>query len=378
MARSRILRVLWALCASSALFSACGGASTQRRSDKHVVETPKLPPADPQAVREMQAGLRALRLGGPEANEKALTRLREAVRRDPRLWEAWHNVGAVLFAQGDDEGAAQAFGRALDVNPAHTPSLEARAEAYRRAGEGKRARKDYDEVMRRSPDDPRAYARAASFLREAGEHEDALEVLRDALRVVGASPPIYVELGLVYLAQGREDLAELVLTKAAALDDKNPAIYNALALVAMERGRDQDAFERFDRASALDPSFLDARFNVASVLIDAGDYARARSELEAVVAKRPDDFGAKVALGVAHRGLGELDRARGLWDDVVRSAPRRSVVRGDALFNLAVLEMDFAMAEKKAKTALDRFLQESPRGHTKRAEAEERRKELGQ
>src|SRR5690606_17126921 len=206
----------------------------------------------------------------------------------------------------------------------------------------------------------------------------ALDVLRQALRTVGAAGPVYVELGLVYLAQGRDELAELVLTKAAALDDKDPAIYNALALVAMARGRDQEAFERFDRATALDPDFLDARFNVASVLIDAGDYGRARSELEAVVAKRPDDLGAKIALGVAFRGLGDHARARSIWQDVVKAAPRRSAVRGDALFNLAVLEMDFVMDEKKAIAALDRFLQESPRKHPRRKEAAERRKELGQ
>lgn len=115
----------------------------------------------------------------------------------------------------------------------------------------------------------------------------------------------------------------------------------------------------------------------SSILIDAGDYGRARTELEAVVAKRPDDLGAKVALGVAHRGLGDLERARALWDDVVRAAPRKSPVRADALFNLAILEMDFAMDEKKAAAALDRYLQESPRAHPRRQEAEERKKDLG-
>jgi Flp pilus assembly protein TadD len=114
------------------------------------------------------------------------------------------------------------------------------------------------------------------------------------------------------------------------------------------------------------------------VLIDSGDYGRAKSELEAVVAKRPDDFSAKVALGVAYRGSGDQERARSIWQDVVKAAPRHSMVRGDALFNLAILEQDFAMNEKKAKDALDRFLQESPRKHPKRSEAEERRKELGQ
>ena len=364
----------------AAFACACGGSSGGGRKVKgpKVVETPKLPPANPDAVRDMEAGLRQLRLGGPEANERALERLRIAVKKDGGLWEAWHNLGVVLFAVGDDDEAIQAFGRAVSINPAHTASLMARAEALRRAGEKKKARADYQEVLERNPNDVQAYARMASLLRESGDNEDALDVLREALRSVGGRAPIYVELGLVYQAQGRDDLAELLLTKAAALDEKNPMIWNALAMVAMERGKDQEAFERFDKASSLAPDYLDARFNVASLLIDAGDYGRAKSELEAVVTKRPDDLGAKVALGVAHRGVGEHDRARAIWLDVVKAAPRHSRVRGDALFNLAVLEQDFAMNEKKAKDALDRFLQESPRKHPKRKEAEERRKELGQ
>ena len=376
MTRSSAAVVLFAV----AIAGGCGGSSSEgarKVKGPKVVETPKLPPANPDAVRDMEAGLRALRLGGPEANQRALERLRTAVKKDSGLWEAWHNLGVVQFAEGEDDAAIDSFTRAVDINPAHTPSLTARAEALRRAGERKKARKDYQEVLERKPNDVQAYARMASLLREMGENEDALDLLREALRAVGGRAPIYVELGLVYLAQGRDDLAELVLTKAAALDEKNPIIWNALAMVAMERGKDQEAFERFDKASGLAPDYLDARYNVASLLIDAGDYARARTELEAVVSKRPDDLGAKVALGVAARGMGEQDRARSIWQDVVKAAPRHSEVRGDALFNLAVLEMDFALNVKKAKDALDRFLQESPRKHPKRKEAEERRKELG-
>lgn len=367
------------LVALAAVLCACGGRGAARApAGRVVVPKPILPPADPEAVRDLEAALRALRAGDPAAQARAEQRLRAAVKRDPRLWEAWHDLGAVLFLRGDDEGAADAFGSALDINPAHTPALLARAEAHRRAGNTARARADYKEVLRRVPESAEARARSASLLRELGEHDEALEVLREALRLAGGSSPIYLELGLVYLAQGRHELAELVLSKAAALDPKSPAIQNALALVSMQRHRYQEAFVRFDRATALDPDYLDARYNVASVLIDAGDYARARSELEAVMARRPDDLGAAVALGVACRGLGDHKKARELWDGVVKAAPRHSGVRADALFNLATLEMDFVMDEKSSTAALDRFLQESPANHPKRKEAEERRKELGQ
>ena len=55
------------------------------------------------------------------------------------MWEAWHNLGAVRFADGDDDAAVSAFGKALALNPAHRPSLLGRAEAHRRAGRTKSA-----------------------------------------------------------------------------------------------------------------------------------------------------------------------------------------------------------------------------------------------
>jgi tetratricopeptide (TPR) repeat protein len=222
-----------------------------------------------------------------------------------------------------------------------------------------------------------ATARLASLLREARAYDDALAVIRDTLRTSGANATVYVELGMVYMAQDRRDLAALVLGKAAEINAKEPSIYNAYALLALAQGRSQEAFERFDQATSLDPSYLDARFNKASVLLDAGDYARAKQELAAVVTQNPDDMGAQVTLGVAHRGLGEYDQAKAIWEKVVQEAPRRSRVRGDALFNLAVLQMSFLEDEKGAAAAFDRFLQEAPRSHPKRKTAEEKKKELG-
>ena len=54
--------------------------------------------------------------------------------------------------------------------------------------------------------------------------------------------------------------------------------------------RSQEAFERYDQAVSLDANYIDARFNKATVLLDAGDYARAKTELTAIVEKKQDDF----------------------------------------------------------------------------------------
>lgn len=370
---------LAALALAGAL-GACGSSAVSRTlpGGQKVV---KLDPVNPKAAKEFDAALRAIRLGGPEANETAKARLRAAIEIDGKLWEAWHNLGAIAYRDGEDDLAIEAFTKALAVNTGHTPTLLGRAEANRRAGKKKDARADYESALRNTEEDDPARrdtaARLASLLRDFGDFDDAVAVLRDTVRLSGINARIYTELGLIYIQQKRPELAQLVLAKALELDAKDPAIYNALALLAMRQGKAQEAFQRFEQAGALDENYIDARFNKAAVLLDAGDYARAKVELVAIVQKAPDDYAAQVALGVAHRGLKEFGEAKKTWDKVIKQAPRRSTPRADALFNVAILKLDFTEDPAGGKADLERYMQEAPSSHGKRQAADEKRKELG-
>jgi Tfp pilus assembly protein PilF len=362
------------------VLAACGGSGSASRIGPRGRAVARLDPVNPKAAKEFESAMRALRLGGPEQFETAKARLKAALDADPKLWEAWHDLGVIAYREGDDEAAVGHFSRALAIKTDHTPTLLARAEANRRAGHKKEARGDYETALRSTEeDDPNrrdAAARLASLLRDAGDFEDAIAVLRDTVRLSGVNAKIYTELGLIYLQEKRLELAELVLAKAIEADPKDPAAYNALALLALRQGKAQEAFERFDHAASLDATYIDARFNKATVLLDAGDYARAKAELAVVVEKRPEDHAAQVALGVAHRGLKEHKEARKVWETVVQRAPKRSVARADALFDLAVLKIDFLEDPVGARSDLERYLQDAPAAHGKRKAAEEKQKEL--
>jgi len=370
-----------ALAAVLAACVACGGGTRHADTAAARPSSSRRDPINPKAAKEFEGAMRALRVGGPEAHDTAKARLKAAVEIDGTLWEAWFDLGVMSYKDGDDDAAIDAFGRALKIKQRHTASLLARAEAERRAGRKKEARADYEAALKTTEeDDPNrkdAAARLASLLRDAGEFDDAVAVLRDTVRVSGTSAKIYTELGLIYIAQKRLELAQLVLAKAAELDAKDPAIYNAFAVLALRQGKAQEAFERFDQAVSLDPLYIDARFNKAAVLLDAGDYARARTELTTIIDKRPDDYAAFVALGVALRGLKDFPEAKRTWDRVIKEAPRRSASRADAMFDLAVLEIDYLNDAAGGKAALERYLQEAPVGHARRQAAEEKRKELG-
>jgi len=356
---------------------ACGSTSSTTATPGKPAARPAVKPT---AVREFESAHRALRLGGPEARATARARFAHAVELDASLWEAWHDLGVLAHGDGDDDAALAAFDKAIAANPRHLPTRLARAEAHRRAGHRSEARADYEAVLRDlADDDPLrkdAAARLASLLRDSGQHDAAVNVLRETLRVAGASARIYTELGRVYLAQGRLELAALVLARALEIDDKDPGIYNARALLALRQGRAQDAFDDFDHATRLDPAYLDARFNKAAVLLDAGDHMRAKQELGAVLERSPDDLAARVALGVAQRGLKDFEAARATWQRVVDSAPAKHPARVDALFNLTILKADFLNDPAGAKAELERYMQEAPTSHPKRQAADEKRKEL--
>ncbi|HEX2686426.1 MAG TPA: tetratricopeptide repeat protein [Kofleriaceae bacterium] len=360
---------------------ACGGSHKQVKTEATRTTTARRDPISPKASKEFEAAMRTLRVGGPEAQDIAKTRLKVAIDSDKTLWEAWYDLGVIAYKEGDDDAAIDAFTRALKIKNGHTPSLLARAEANRRAGHKKDARADYDSALKTiEEDDPNrkdAAARLASLLRDAGDFDDAVEILRNTVRVSGTNAKIYTELGLIYIAQKRLELAQLVLAKAAELDAKDPAIYNAFAVLALRQGKAQEAFDRFDQAVSLDPTYLDARFNKAAVLLDAGDYVRAKTELTTIVEKRPDDYAAYVALGVAQRGLKDFPEAKRTWERVIKEAPRRSTPRADAMFDVAILATDYMNDDTAGKAALDRYLQEAPIDHAKRQAAEEKRKELG-
>lgn len=367
------------------VLAACGGGGG-KRSTLGTGATAKQhrDPVKPAAAKEFEAAMRAIRLGGPEADETARARLRSAVKEDGTLWEAWYDLGAIAWREGDDDEAIDDYGKALAIDRNHTSVLLARAEANRRAGHKKDARSDYEGALKMMEDDDPgrrdAAARLASLLRDNGDFDDAVEVLRDTVRTSGTNAKIYTELGNIYIAQKRLDLAQLVLSKAVELDAKDPSVYNALALLAQKQGKAQEAFNLFDQAVALDATYLDARYNKASVLLDAGDYARAKVELAAIVEKKPDDYQAQVALGVAHRGLKEFPEAKKTWERVIKEAPKRSTPRADALWNLALLELDFsgedAGVQSQGKADLVRYLQEAPSGHSKRQEAENKCKDV--
>jgi tetratricopeptide (TPR) repeat protein len=348
-------------------------------SEKHA-EMPKLPPAKPEAIEALKDAARLVRLG-PGNQERALERLKDAVLIDPQLWEAWYDSGWIELSRHHTDEAIAALEKAQQILPSHAPTAEALAQAYVQAGRAADAVKVLRSFLDKQPNAKEANAvrvQLANALRRYNKLDEATEALRTVLRAEPRSAPALSALGMVYEARGQHDLADLVLHRALDIDKESKAaadVYNNLGLVALARRRDQEAFADFDQASRLDPSLTVARRNKAMVYLDCGDYARAAEELHAVTKADPTDVEAWNALGVAERGQGKFDAAQKAYEKALAADPNGPGA-ADALFNLAVLQMDFKKDAAKARARLDEYLKVAGPKHPRRADAEARAREL--
>ena len=65
-----------------------------------------------------------------------------------------------------------------------------------------------------------------------------------------------------------------------------------------------------------------------------------------------------------------------MWERVIKEAPRRSSSRADALWNSALLKIDFMEDAAGGKADLERYMQDAPSSHPKRQDAENKCKEV--
>jgi tetratricopeptide (TPR) repeat protein len=352
-----------ALALAAVLLAACGGgaASTRRGTPMR-----RLPPANPQAVNQFQAGARLLGKG-PAQHDKAMARFRKAVEIDPNLWEAHYDLGYLHEYDGDLALAAKSYRAALKIQPGYRPTVVRLGAVLSRAGDPEAAQGVYEDYLEANPDAIEVRVGLVGILRARREWSDALAEARKVLVRDGRNIQALNHVGMIYFEQERWEIAELVFKKALDLAPGDASILVNLGLVALARGDNQAAFAYFARATEADPQNPAARMNKASVLLECGNFAEAEGDIRSVIQSNAQDTGAWNALGVALRGQSRHGEAKAAWERVLEIRPNHA----GALFNLGRLHVDFLQEPREGATYLRRYLEVAPSGAPDRAAAEE-------
>ncbi len=152
-----------------------------------------------------------------------------------------------------------------------------------------RAIEDFNEVLRRNPNDAGALVNRGNawrFLR------DEKKAIADYTRAITMDPRHFLALNNRAIAQTtlkNYERARKDLVAAIALNPKYAEAHNNLGIVFQEQGKLSDAVAEFTRAIELDKRYALAFANRGNTYARSSDYEKARADLSQAVVLAPND-----------------------------------------------------------------------------------------
>ncbi|MGJ5815658.1 FG-GAP-like repeat-containing protein [Paludibaculum fermentans] len=182
----------------------------------------------------------------------------------------------------------------------------------------------------------RDYYKFGGALLQAGYPEQALPYLEEMLRRTPDNPKALLAVGRIHLEGKRFDLARGVLQRAVDLDPRLPEGWNELGGVEAQGGRWTEALKYYEKALALAPDLPYVLLNSAHAQEESGHGAEAERLFRRLLELEPNNRDAANGLGLLLAKQGKTEEARGLFEKAI------SIKRDDssAINNLGVLYMN--------------------------------------
>ncbi|MEO8084019.1 MAG: prolyl oligopeptidase family serine peptidase [Ardenticatenales bacterium] len=243
------------------------------------------------AERASLTALQGTMASAHKASDEQLATLRALHAAHPSSADVSSVLQAALVAREDWTGLAAV----LTARPSLTaPERATLAKVYIKLGRWADAAAIARPLSDAAPTDPDAAYAAALPLARLGQLDDAAAVLdraHDAI-VNARSADALTLRGMIHLDAREADQAAAVLEQAAALNPDYFPAYNALGRARMALGDDAGAKAAYDQVAAIhtrDDAVtaqrlrLSARATALKAAWDAGDYATARTTIEAML-----------------------------------------------------------------------------------------------
>ena len=262
----------------------------------------------------------ALALLGQSDAARAETAVREALRQDERMADAWYYLGTILRLAGRPAEAEQALDRALELQPASAGVYLTRGHWRLDEGQAAQALPLAERAVAIAPDNPQHWILLGAVRSSLGQADEAIRAYRAALglneRDEGARNELarqlagrgqdadahrtlaagrttdaqtLIALGTVDYDRQRYVLAENAYRKAIETAPDMAQAWEKLGHVLVKMQRDDEAATALDRALALDPALVEARIERSNLRGRRGDVRGALDDAKLVTELAPQD-----------------------------------------------------------------------------------------
>lgn len=217
----------------------------------------------------------------------AVSKLKSALAGSPRNAELWDELGSVYARQQDWADAQQAFGTAIQINPA-LASAHFHLGMAMSAAQVPGALEELRKAEGLAPRDPMVALKLGESLAAAGNDGNAIPVLQRALELEPRSTEATYQLGLALQRADQVNESIMLLRRAAAADSGNPDILANLGMALCQAERAKEAVPILQRAVSLAPANPTTHENLAAAFIQLSQFTDAVSQLRAALKDAPD------------------------------------------------------------------------------------------
>jgi len=238
--------------------------------------------------------------------DDAIAKVKEALRADPEIVEAYMLLGNFQKKAGQPKEAIASYRRALERDPEHQGALFSLAVAYKDEGRLDEARVGLERARELDPRNGRVLWQLADLFVRKGDPAAAETVVKDALSRKVEEHRFLLKLAESQIEAKRYDEAEKSLRRAL---EKKPDLATAnfnLGLVHEERGETDAAIAAYEAELARHEKAHRAAFNLAKLLQKKGRLAEALAQYRKVVELQPDFGTGQLYLAKALLDSGDL------------------------------------------------------------------------
>ncbi len=253
-------------------------------------------------------------------NEQAIEANRMAIRKMPRSFAGYQNLGRIYLQAGQHAEGLKVLEQAAKqpgVDAAFLVDLSELYTAYARSGAAQsqvakpQALEALNRAARLDPSNPLVLQKLADGFTVLGESDKAAEVYGKLLKRFPNLPGLREKLAEIYLRQENHEKAAEQLEAIIRNTPTNPQAYYFLGSIAFEQKKMKEAAGHFRKALLLDPKFEAAYYELALTQVNLNEGREALKTLDDARDKFRQSFVGEFFAGLAYARLKEYSNALG-------------------------------------------------------------------
>jgi protein O-GlcNAc transferase len=254
-----------------------------------------------------------------------------ATRLMPESAEAHYDLGHALHVLNRLDDAAVSYARALELSPGNFAVLANLGAVRQQQGKLAEAEACYREALAQRPEFAEVLTNLGMVLKDQGKLDEALAACRRAVELSPNFAAAHSNLGAALQAHGQLEEAVASYLRSLALEASYDAYFN-LATAYRQLGQLDDAIRCYRHVLSLQPVHAEAYNNLGVAFKDQGKLHEARAAYEQALAIRPQYAEAHNNLGAVFQELGDLERSIGCYRRALGCKPNFA----EALGNLSI------------------------------------------